>query len=97
MLMSGRCSINDVGDISSDLEEMMEQYTAFAGKCFGISGHITMSDVQIAACTKIVAISSATLNSQSLLPTTESFYENVKCVHFQAVWREHCVGHVTAL
>ena len=78
-----------LGDIESNIDDVVLEATTFIAKCYGKEGE-NMSDVRFAVWKSKVG--SKTVRKMpklhSLLPTTEAFTENVKRAHFQAcIWK----------
>ena len=85
-IMSSGCKLNELGNPSASMEDIVKECTAFIAKCYGSPDANTMSTARYSMWllkTGKRSLSSAPL-LKTLPPTSESFEEHVKRAHLQA-------------
>jgi len=89
VLRAGSHSLSRLGVMDTPIESVLVQATAFMSACYGQSSCQSMSETRWKVwASKTGQASSAPPKLCCLPPTNESFAENVKRAHYQAiVWR----------
>jgi len=89
-MINSHHSLNYLGKVAEDMEQIMEEATAFISACYGSRVTTNMSAVRYAIWTSKMANTKLTSAPQlkTLPPTTYAFVEHVHCALFQAaMWR----------
>ena len=87
---SGTCSLSLLGNMNSNLENVINQASAFMCHCYNVEDSLSMTEARIRIWTIKTGKKSAVKIPKlcSLPPTTEAFVENVKRAHYQcAIWK----------
>ena len=83
-------SLSLLGEVNADMENVINQATAFVCKCYSMSNTASMTEAWIKVWTARIGRKTASKVPKlySLPPTTEAFLLNVRRAHFQcAIWR----------
>ena len=83
-------SLSLLGEVNADMEDVINQATAFMYKCYSMSNTASMTEARIKVWTARIGrkATSKVPKLCSLPPTTEAFQLNVRRAHFQcAIWR----------
>ena len=83
-------SLSLLGEVNADMEDVINQATAFMCKCYSMSNTASMTEARINVWTAKIWRKAASKVPKlcSLPPTTEAFQLNVRRSHFQcAIWR----------
>ena len=83
-------SLSLLGEVNADMEDVINQATAFMCKCYSMSNTASMTEARIKVWTARIGRKAASKVPKlcSLPPTMEAFLLNVRRAHFQcAIWR----------
>ena len=87
-LRSSNISLASIGDLDSQIENVIDEGTSLFLRCYGQQKLTTMTEARKRNWKNRVAVKNTAPNLQSLPPTDLTFWENLKRGHLQsAVWR----------
>ena len=97
-LKAKKYSLNLLGAVNADMEDVINQATVFMCKCYSMSNTASMTKARIKVWTARIGRKAASKVPKlcSLPPTTEAFQLNVRRAHFQcAIWRRALMQRAT--
>ena len=93
VLKKQRFEFQHLGNIDSDVNDVMAEATSFIGACYGVNDAVDMSEVRYAMWRKKTEGGKLTSapNLAGIPPTREVFEQNVLRAHYQAIIWNHAL------